>query len=117
MNLSTAMKLLKSLKAFVTEKRNCFEDYESQAKEKLRVKNYQDSYKRTKQRRSTLTFVYSGGNGDCPDVQLKGSRKFRVDTYLPIIDSLVTSLVTREKQFEGIFNKFSFLETLHTLND
>ena len=49
-------------------------------------------------------------------MQLKGSRKFRVDTYLPTIDSLVTSLVTREKQFEGIFNKFSFLETLHTLN-
>ena len=57
MNLSTATKLLKSLKAFVTEKRNCFEDCESQAKEKSRVKNYQDSYKRTKQRSSTLTFV------------------------------------------------------------
>jgi hypothetical protein len=40
MNLSVAVKLIKSLMAYVSEKIDCFEEYESQAKEKSHINDY-----------------------------------------------------------------------------
>jgi hypothetical protein len=48
-NLSVAVKLIKSLMAYVSEKRDYFEEYESQAKEKSHIDDYQDAYKRVRQ--------------------------------------------------------------------
>jgi hypothetical protein len=40
--------------AYVSEKRDCFEEYESQAKEKSHIDDYQDTYKRVRQCSSTI---------------------------------------------------------------
>jgi hypothetical protein len=40
MTLSVAIKLIKSLMAYVGEKRHCFEEYESRAKEKYHIDDY-----------------------------------------------------------------------------
>jgi hypothetical protein len=58
MNLSVAVKLLKLLMAYVSEKRDCFEEYESRAKEKSHIDDYQDAYKRVRQCSSTIVFLF-----------------------------------------------------------
>jgi hypothetical protein len=47
---------------------------------------------------------------------LEGSRKFKVGTYIPITDYLVNDLEKHSKEYEEIFEKFSFLESLHVLD-
>jgi hypothetical protein len=67
--------------AYVSEKRDCFEEYESLAKEKSHFDDNQDAYKRVRQCSSTIVFLDNGRNTD--DV-LQGSRKFKVETYIYI---------------------------------
>jgi hypothetical protein len=50
------------------------------------------------------------------DLVLQGSRKFKVETYMPYIDSLVNNLEKRNKEYEEIFEKFGFLENLYVLD-
>jgi hypothetical protein len=45
MNLSVAVKLIRSLMAYGNKKGDCFEEYESRAKEKSHIDDYQDAYK------------------------------------------------------------------------
>jgi hypothetical protein len=53
MNLSVAVKLIKSFMAYVSERRDCFEEYESRTKEKFHIDDYQNAYKRVRQRSGT----------------------------------------------------------------
>jgi hypothetical protein len=80
MNLSVAVKLIKLLIAYASEKRDCFEEYESRAKEKSHIGDYQDAYKRVRQCSCTVIFLDGGRN---TDEVLQGSRKFKVETYVP----------------------------------
>jgi hypothetical protein len=59
------------------------------------------------------SFLDGGRN---TDEVLQGSRKFKVETHKPIIDPLVNNLGKRSKEHEEIFEKFSFLESLHVLD-
>jgi hypothetical protein len=56
MNLSVTVKLIKLLLVYVSEKRDCFEEYESRAKENSHIDDYQDAYKRVRQCSSTVFF-------------------------------------------------------------
>jgi hypothetical protein len=56
MNLSVTVKLTESLMAYVSEKRDCFEEYEPRAKEKSHIYDYEDAYKRGSQCSSTIVF-------------------------------------------------------------
>jgi hypothetical protein len=49
-------------------------------------------------------------SGRNADEVLQGSRKFKVETYIPLIDSLVNNLEKRSKEYEEIFEKFGFLD-------
>jgi hypothetical protein len=113
MNLSVAIKLIKSLIAYVSEKRDCSEEYESRAKENSHIDDYQNAYKRVRQCSSTIAFLDGGRN---TDEVLLGRRKFKAATYIPIIDSLVNNLEKRSKEYEDIFEKLVFLESLHVLD-
>jgi hypothetical protein len=97
MNLSVTAKLIKSLMAHVSEKRDCFEEFESRAKEKSHIDDYQDAYKRVRLCKRTIIFLDGGRN---TDVVLQGSRKFKVETSIPIIDSLVNNLEKGIKGYE-----------------
>jgi hypothetical protein len=50
--------------AYVSEKRYYFEEYESRAKEKSHIDDYQDAYKRVRQRSGTTVFLDGGRNTD-----------------------------------------------------
>jgi hypothetical protein len=82
MNLSVAVKLIKSLMAYVSQKRDCFEEYESRATEKSLIDDYQDVYKRVRQCSSTIVFMDGGRN---IDEVLQGSRKFKRETCIYLL--------------------------------
>jgi hypothetical protein len=113
MNLSVAVKLIKTLMAYVSEKRDCFKEYETRAKEKSRIDDNRDAYKRVRQCSSTIVFLDGGRNAD---EVLQGSSKFKVETYIPITDSLVNNLEKRSKEYKEIFEKSVFLYSLHFLD-
>jgi hypothetical protein len=98
--------------AYVSEKSNCFEEYKSRAKEKSHIDDYQDAYKYLRQCSSTIVSLDGGRNTDV----LQGSRKFKVETYIPITDSLVNNLEKRSTEYEEIFEKFGFFKSLHVLD-
>jgi hypothetical protein len=85
MNLSVADKFISSLMAYVSENRT---------DEKSHIDDYQDAYKCVRWCSSTIVFSSSffldGGRNT--DEVLQGSRKFKVETYIPIIDSLVNNV-------------------------
>jgi hypothetical protein len=64
MNLLIAVKLIKSLMAYISEKRDCFEEYESWAKEKSHIDDYQDAYRCVRQCSNTAVFLDGGRNTD-----------------------------------------------------
>jgi hypothetical protein len=97
---------------YAIEERDCFEEYESRAKEKSYIDDYRDAYRRVRQFSSTIVSLDGGRN---TDEVFQGSRKFKVETYRPITDSLVNNLEKRSKEYEEIFEKFGFLERLHVL--
>jgi hypothetical protein len=43
---------------YASEKRDCFEEYESRAKEKSHIDDYQDGYKCVRQCSSTIVFFF-----------------------------------------------------------
>jgi hypothetical protein len=51
---------------------------------------------------------YSSLDGGRNTDVLQGSRKFKVETYISITDSLVNNLEKRSKEYEEIFEKFGF---------
>jgi hypothetical protein len=59
MNLSVAVKSIKSLMTYVSEKRDCFEEYESRAKEKSHIHDDQDAYKRVRLCSSTTDLFWT----------------------------------------------------------
>jgi hypothetical protein len=60
MNFSVAVKLIKSLMAYVSEKRDCFEECESRVKDKSHIDDYQDAYKHVRQFSNTIVFFFFG---------------------------------------------------------
>jgi hypothetical protein len=55
-----------------------------------------------------IVFFLDGGINT--DEVLQGSRKFKVETYVPIIDSLLYNLEKRSKEYEEIFDEFVFFK-------
>jgi hypothetical protein len=100
--------------AYVSQKRDCFEEYGSRAKEKSHIDGYQNAYKRVRQCSSTIVFFLDGRSNT--NEVLQGSGKFKIETYIPFIDSLVNKLEKRSKECEEIFERFGFLERLRVLD-
>lgn len=115
MDLSEAVKLLKSLCLFIETKRDMFDYYENLAKKKAGELNaeYKDLRCRRKMRSKKITFT----EGNAPEEQLEGRNKFKIDVFLPIIDSLILNLKIRLTAYEKIYEKFGFLEKIYVLED
>jgi hypothetical protein len=114
MELSVAVNLIQSLKLYVDRLRdnNCFEEYERKAKLQTHNEEYHDSQRRTTKRNMRITYL----EGPANDTIMDGSTKFRIQTYLPIIDSLITELNRRGKAYEEISSRFTYLIKLDELN-
>jgi uncharacterized lipoprotein YehR (DUF1307 family) len=88
--LETVVKLIDSLKSFVQTISNDFDSYERKAKSAV-VKDYENSYKRVKGRTSKIKFH----DGNAAEIVLTGREKFRIEVFLPIMDSLIKHLSKR----------------------
>jgi len=89
LELQSAIKLLTSLLEFLMSLRNQFEVFENKAKNKVENTEYHDEQKREHMRRKQIN------DGNAEDGALRGSQKFKVETYLPIIDKLCSALSHR----------------------
>ena len=47
-------------------------------------------------------------------MEFQGSLKFKVETYLPVIDSLASNLEKRSMAYEKINDNFGFLVSIQT---
>lgn len=113
-DILAAVDLLKSLKSYLDHMRDEFEDYELAAKANSRCPDpeFSDEHKRARKRSVQLT----RDDGSAEEVLLKGSEKFKVDTYLPILDSLTSQLTKRAEAYENIGELFSFFNQLKTID-
>ena len=112
MDLAVAVNLIQSLKLYVNDIRDKFEDYERKAKAETTNSEYHDNKRRAPKRSRRITFL----KGPAVDTVLDASAKFRVHTYLPIIDSLITELNRRGEAYEEISTRFTFMIKLVHMN-
>ena len=55
--------------------------------------------------------------GESEDTSLDPSSRFEVDSYLPIIDQILSSMKTRIEAYNSLQRKFSFLVKLNTMSN
>ena len=103
LELATAVKLLKALYGYFVELRDKFDYFEKAAKDRAINKEYKQSTKRQIKRKKQF------GEGNSENIVLDGSLKFRVDSFLPILDNLSVALKTRIEAYEQVYNLFGFL--------
>lgn len=100
--LQTAVNMLKSLSDFLTSQRDLFDEYEERANEKVEAQ-YSDDCNRLRKRKR------HHADGDAEEVVLLGKDKFRIETYLPILDRLSAELNHRMQAYDKIQSLFGFL--------
>ena len=101
LDLNAAMVV--SLKRFVEAKRETFTEYERHGAT-LSGTSY---YVQTRQRPRNVRFDY----GPASDAELTPSQKFRVTSYIPVIDQFVVSLAHRLSTYEELCSRFGFLSS------
>lgn len=82
MELGIAMKLLKSLQVYVVSQRGNFDQFEQKAHDKAPQVPYKDANKRQVHRKR------QGNDGPAEERVLTGRDRFRLQTFLPILDKL-----------------------------
>lgn len=110
-DLITASKMLESLVLFVQNLRNDFSKFEEKAKSlSPRINSdYTD--------KSTRCVTKKLADGELQEENLRGSDKFRIQTYYVIIDKLSTELEKRSTAYNYVVNLFGFLTKLLTIDD
>jgi len=99
--LKAAVDLLKSLSDFLTSQRDLFDEYEEKANEQVEPQ-YSDDCNRLLKR------IRHHADGDAEEVVLLGKEKFRIETYLPILDTLSAELNRRVQTYDRILSLFGF---------
>lgn len=114
LTLSTSVTVLNSLTDYISKKRDSFERYVTKA-EVIFGSTYKESEKtRTTKRSSRITYF---DKTQTPETVLTGKDKLKIETFLPIIDTLVTNLKERSSKYETVAKRFGFLEDLVVLNE
>jgi len=113
LTIDVGSKLFDSLAGFLSEIRNEFYNYESVAREKFPDSDYKDLHQRTKKRSIHLTFPGEQTNENI--ISFSSSEKFKIETYFPIIDTLITQLEIRGKSYKSINKLFGFFSNLKNL--
>ena len=107
-DLNTAFKDLKSLKSFVMSLRERFDEFEERAIVRCNNSEYQSSVKRIQRRNKRLDYD-SGLKSNSNEITLSPRDNFKVKTYLPILDQLVSSLDKRVDAYQLLSKRFNFL--------
>ena len=108
LDLNAAVTMVVSLKWFVEAKRETFTEYERHGA----TLSGTSDYVQTRQRPRNVRFAY----GPASDAELTPSQKFRVTSYVPVIDQFVVSLAHRLSVFEELCSRFGFLGKLDSLS-
>ena len=98
-----------SQKRFVEAERETFNEYERHGA----TLSGTSDYVQTRPRPRTVRFDY---NGPASDAELTPSQKFRVTSYIPVIDQCVVSLAHRLSSYEELCSRFGFLGKLESLS-
>lgn len=112
MDIDCAAKLLGSLKTYFQELREEFSLYEMKANERFPDSEYAEKGKRERKRGQRLTSNDGPGEEVLPNVR----EKFKIESFLPIIDTLIAELTRRGTAYSSIGNLFSFFRHLKTLS-
>ena len=108
LDLNAAVAMVVSLKRFVEAKRETFTEYERHGA----TLSGTSDYAQTRQRPCNVRFDY----GPASDAELTPSQKFRVTSYIPVIDQFVVSLAHRLSAYEELCSRFDFLGKLESLS-
>lgn len=115
LDLSVAVKLLKSLRDYVGSLRNNFNDIEKMALSLSNIisKKYNVEKKRKIIRKLTPDEMIRTEE----ETTLSGQEKFKVETFTVIIDKLDMCLVQRIEQYNDLDNKFGFLTYFKSMTE
>lgn len=111
--LHSAVAAIKSLKSFVESKRDLFEEYEEKAQEISQTKEY--AQERTRQRMKNVR-LNPLEYGKAPETQLSQRERFRIESFISVIDKLSSSLSDRLSAYDTVIKRFGFLSQLDVLN-
>ena len=108
-DLNTAVHLLESLREYVQGLRDRYSAFEDEAKEITEQENYARDNRRGRQRKRFHDEI-----GDEVDAleEVSAGESYRINNYLPIIDSLTSALSKRIAAYSGLSEKFSFFAQL-----
>jgi len=108
-NLASITSQISSLKRFVSSIRDDYSRFEEQARKRSPEAKFNGENQRERQRSTRITSL----EGDAEETIFNDcSEKFRIETFLPIIDALSAGLEHRSGAYEAINQRFSFIEDL-----
>ena len=97
-----AINLLKSLSEFLKSQRDLFDEYEEKASRIVDETRYSDELNRVRKRKR------HDDDSGAEEVVLLGKDKFRIETYLPILDSLSAELIINNRRVQA-YDKIELL--------
>jgi hypothetical protein len=110
LDLNTAVNLLKSLEMFVKSLRDRFDEFERDGAQHSGTTEYAQQnqrFRRANVRLDPLDY------GHTPEVQLLPRDRFRTNSFLPVIDMLMSALSTRVSAYKGVCDRFGFLQQVN----
>ena len=112
MTLNKATNLLQGLHDFIQLLRPQFQKFEGRGQVLSGCHHYTEEILRKRRRKVSLD-----SEGESEDTLLDPSSRFEVDSYLPIIDQILSSMKTRIEAYDRLQKKFSFLLALNTMSN
>ena len=69
------------------------------------------------QRKKADLGLFLSKNSEAEEMEFQGSLNFKVEAYLPFIDSLTSSLEKRSTAYEKVNDNFGFLTNIQTMTN
>lgn len=102
-SLNNCVLIYESLNSYIIDLREKFDEIELEAKEMLPDVDYRAIHRRQRTRTRNLM------DGDAPETVMDPRTRFRVSTFIPIIDTLTANISSRSKVYKEVMEKFQFL--------
>ena len=117
LGMNTAVSLLKSLTTFVDNMRERYDEMERKGQGMCENDAFEDEEETRRRRRRTKHFDEINDEDDDDYDQLEPRKKFRVESYLPIIDFLVAAMNRRLEAIQLLCSRFGFLSEILRLSN
>ena len=112
LDLNNAVDLMRSLCEYVAEMRGQFDFYEEQGRDISGCQDYKEEVSRKRIRSKRLARF----EGAAAEADLSPKEKFRVETYLAVIDTTSSELTRRLEAYSTVCARFGFLHKLMDLD-